>query len=183
MAKKSILIFLFTALGLCANAQQKQQSGERFIDRLYFGGNFGLNFGTGFTMVEASPLVGYKLTEKFSVGVGVTYIYYKQKIDFYNTTYTYETSIYGGNIFARYFFLENIFAHAETGALNLDVPQPFYPYTLHREWVQNLLLGGGYRSMIGESASFVIMILYDVIDDPNSPYQNPIFRVGFGIGM
>jgi hypothetical protein len=177
--KNSIVVLVLLLYAFVAPAQQQDK--PSFGDRIYFGGNFGLNFGSNFTEVELSPLAGYKLTEQFSVGLGVTYIYFKEKIPQYN--FSYETSIYGGNVFARYFFVENLFAHVETGALNLDVPQPFYPYTLHREWVQNLLVGGGYRSQIGENSSFIIMLLYDLIDDPNSPYQNPIFRVGFGIGI
>jgi hypothetical protein len=179
--KKYPLILLLLVAATQHSFSQQQQSKTPFWDKVYFGGNFGLNFGTNFTEVEVSPLMGYKLTDQLSVGIGGTYIYFKEKIPQYN--FSYETSIYGGNVFARYFFVENLFIYVETGALNLDVPQPFYPYTLHREWVQNLPIGGGYRSPIGENSSFMIMILYDIIDDPNSPYQNPIFRVGFGIGI
>ena len=48
-----------------------------FKDRIYFGGNLGLQFGNQ-TYIDISPLIGYKVTEKFSAGFGVTYIYYKQ---------------------------------------------------------------------------------------------------------
>jgi hypothetical protein len=178
--KKHLLIILVLGSFLL-QARGQGQVKEDFWERVYFGGNFGLNFGTNYTFIELSPLAGYRLTEKLSVGLGGTYIYYKEKIPAYN--FTYETSIYGGSVFARYFLLENIFAHVETGALNLDVPGTHYPYALSRQWIQNLLVGGGYRSMIGERSSFMIMLLYDVIDDPNSPYRNPIFRVGFGFGI
>ena len=183
MSKKNrIIVLAFLLFGFSAYAQQQQQSKKDFWEKVYFGGNFGLNFGTNFTVVEVSPLVGYKITEQFSMGVGATYIYYKEKIPQYN--FSYETSIYGGDVFARYFFVENLFAHVESGALNLEVPDySSYPYSLKRRWVPNLLVGGGYRSSIGENSSFLIMILYDVIDDPDSPYQNPIFRVGFGVGI
>jgi hypothetical protein len=182
MKKQAVVIaLLLTVILQNTNAQEQQESKKRFWDRVYFGGNFGLNFGTNFTVIEISPLIGYKLTEKLSVGLGGTYIYYKEKIPAYN--FKYETSIYGGDIFSRYFFTESLFGHVETGALNLDIPSPFYPYPLSREWVQNLLVGGGYRSMIGERSSFMIMLLYDVMEDPNSPYKNPIFRVGFGVGI
>jgi hypothetical protein len=183
--KKYVLIFqvLFVLITLSTSAQEKPKPKPQsdFWERIYFGGNFGLNFGTNFTVVEVSPIIGYKITEELSAGIGITYIYYKEKIPAYN--FTYETSIYGGNIFARYFFVENLFAHVEPGALNLDVPAPFYPYTLSREWVANFFVGGGYRAEIGSNSSLLFMLLYDVIDDPNSPYQNPVIRVGFGIGL
>jgi outer membrane protein assembly factor BamA len=180
MLKKYVLILVaLICLVTYANAQDSEK--QKFWERVYFGGNFGLNFGTDYSVVEVSPLVGYRLTEKLSVGFGVTYIYYSVRNRYTNDKY--ESSIYGGNIFTRYFFLENLFAHVETGALNLDVPAMYYPYNLSRQWSQNLLVGGGYRSQIGERSSFTIMLLYDLIDDPNSPYRNPIFRVGFGFGI
>jgi hypothetical protein len=177
--KRIVVLVCLCFFSYYAGAQQ--ESKPSFGERIYFGGNFGLNFGTNYTVVELSPIVGYKITERLSAGFGITYIYYKQKIPAYN--FTYETSIYGGNVFTRYFFTESLFAHVEGGALNLDVPAIYYPYELAREWVPNLLVGGGYRSMIGQRASFMIMLLYDVIDDPNSPYRNPILRVGFGFGI
>ena len=178
MMKKHFAIILFS-LFACqfANAQEK----PKFWDRIYFGGNLGLSFGSNSTVVDVSPIVGYKITERLSVGFGVTYIYYHVKIPSIN--YSYETSIYGGDVFTRYFFFDNLFGHVEAGALNLDVPSQFFPYTLKREWIPNFLLGAGYRAQMGEHSSFMIMLLYDVIDDPNSPFQNPIFRVGFGFGI
>lgn len=184
MRKNRIIVLALLLLPFIANAQE--QPTKSFWDRIYFGGNLGLGFGTNSTYVDVSPQVGYKITDRFSAGVGVTYIYYKEKFTAYGMTYKYETSIYGGDIFSRYFFTESLFGHVETGALNLDVPEQLthYPYTVTygREWVPNLLVGGGFRSG-GEKVSFMIMLLYDLIDDPNSPYQNPILRIGFGIGM
>jgi uncharacterized protein (UPF0147 family) len=47
-----------------------------------------------------------------------------------------------------------------------------------------LLLGGGYSSSIGRSAGFFISILYDVLQDPNSPYYGqPVIRAGVGFGI
>jgi len=178
---KKYIVVLFTLVGLFSIAHGQTSEKKKFKDRIYFGGNFGLNFGTDYSVVEVAPLAGYKLTEKLSVGLGITYIYYSVRNRYSNEKY--QSSIYGGDIFARYFFLDNLFGHVETGALNLDVPAVYYPYALSRQWVPNFLVGGGYRSQIGEHASFVIMLLYDLIDDTNSPYRNPILRVGFGIGI
>src|SRR5437868_11908620 len=119
MNKINRIFVLMFLLPFIAHAQEQPK--KSFGDRIYFGGNVGLNFGTNFTEVELSPLMGYKITDRFSVGVGGTYIYFKEKIPQYN--FSYETSIYGANIFARYFITESIFLHAETGALNLEVPQ------------------------------------------------------------
>jgi hypothetical protein len=79
-------------------------------NRFFFGGSLGLQFGSA-TYIDVSPLVGYKITPKLHAGVGLTYIYYKVKDSYYN--YAYETSIYGGRVFGRYYILDNLFGHAE----------------------------------------------------------------------
>ena len=43
-----------------------------FKERLYFGGNIGLGFGTT-TYINLSPLVGCKITKQFSAGGGIVY--------------------------------------------------------------------------------------------------------------
>ena len=128
------ILFILLAGCLAFHGQAQQQVKQSFWERVYFGGNLGLGFSSNSTYVDVSPQVGYKINDRLSAGIGVTYIYYKIKYPQYN--FSYETSIYGGDIFSRYFFTESLFGHVETGALNLDVPAPFYPYTLSREWVQ-----------------------------------------------
>ena len=45
----------------------------RLADRIFYGGNLGLQFGT-ITFIDASPLIGYRLTDKLSLGTGISYI-------------------------------------------------------------------------------------------------------------
>src|SRR5262245_12495917 len=111
--KKLQRLFILISFILSCSADLSAQfpDGDSFWDRLYFGGNFGLQFGDQ-TLVDLSPLVGYRLTEKLSVGVGATYIYYHFE-DPYHYYPSYSTHIYGGSIFTRYYFLENIFGQVE----------------------------------------------------------------------
>ncbi len=176
-------IFLILILGSFKSSAQPPQTGETFWDKVYFGGNFGLQFGNQ-TLVDVNPLVGYRLTEKISVGFSATYIYYHIKDSYYNIDYS--TDIYGGSIFSRYYFLENIFAHVEGEVLNLKVPVPNFflnRYVYERQNVFGFYVGGGYRQELGERSSLNIMLLYNLNEDRNSPYQNPIIRVGFGFGI
>ena len=53
------------------------QEFDRFIDRLYFGGNVGAWFGST-TYINVQPLGGCKVTKKFSLGGGFTYNYFSQ---------------------------------------------------------------------------------------------------------
>jgi hypothetical protein len=153
---------------------------EKLSDRMFYGGYFGLQFGT-YTYVEISPLVGYRLTDKLSTGVGAKYIYYSVDDKSYVPAYHYSTNIYGGSVFLRYLIVENFFAHAEFELINLEAYDGYY--AVGRRNVPDLFLGGGYRMPMGSNSSFSIMALWEVIEDRYSPYVSPILRIGFGFGF
>jgi hypothetical protein len=153
-----------------------QKEFSSFKERLYFGGNVGGWFGAT-TYINLSPLIGCKITKQFSLGGGVTYNYYS--VDYNNKKYT--STIYGGNSFARYLVLENVFA--QVGWDRLSVPDFTSPIPNSRAWVDNILLGGGYRQQFSKNGSFVAAIFYNINQTPLSPYQNPIVQIGFNIGL
>jgi len=152
-------------------------------NRLFTGGNLGLQFGT-YTSIDVSPIIGYYFTNKFAAGIGAIYQYNGFK-DNINPANSYNTNIYGANCFLRYYLFKNIFAHAEYEALNLETLyfDQLNRYSTPRFWVQSVLLGGGYRQPIGEHSSVNIMLLYNINETVDSPYSNPIIRMGFDIGL
>ncbi|MES2565393.1 MAG: hypothetical protein V4565_00915 [Bacteroidota bacterium] len=147
-----------------------------FKERLFFGGNVGAWFGST-TYVNLSPLVGYKINKELSVGVGFTYNYYSQT--YLGQRYT--STIYGSNTFARYFILENFFG--QVGWDRLSVSDYTSPIPNSRVWIDNILVGGGYRQPFSERGSFVAAIFYNLNQTPLTPYPNPIIQVGFNIGL
>lgn len=151
---------------------------SHFTDRLFTGGDIGMQFGSQ-TYVQIAPLLGYRATPDFSLGITAKYIYYNINDNYSN--YHYETNTYGGGLFMRYNVMEAVFLHAEYEALSLEVPVS--PYEMNRRIVSGLFLGGGYRQFFGSYSSMNIMILFDVIEDQYSPYQNPILRIGFDFGL
>lgn len=153
-----------------------QKEFSSFKERLFFGGNVGGWFGAT-TYINLSPLIGCKITKRFSLGGGVTYNYYS--IDYNNKKYT--STIYGGNGFARYLVLENVFA--QVGWDRLSVPDFTSPIANSRAWVDNILLGGGYQQQFSKNGSFVAAIFYNINQTPLSPYQNPIIQIGFNVGL
>jgi hypothetical protein len=156
--------------------QPIQRDFNNFKERLFFGGNVGAWFGST-TYVNISPLVGCKITKQFSLGAGFTYNYFSQS--YQGQKYT--STIYGGNGFARYLILENLFA--QVGWDRLSVLDYRSPIPNSRAWVDNILLGGGYRQSFSEKGSFVAAIFYNINQTPLSPYQNPIIQIGFNIGL
>lgn len=174
-----LFFFSFFAKGQMPITERKEnQSSKKFTDNLFFGGNFGLQFGSQ-TYIELAPIIGYKITERFSAGLGLKYIYYKIKDNY--STLNYSTNIYGGGPFARFTLYEGLFLHGEYEILNLEVPDLYY--NLKRENITSVFLGGGYRQMIGDRSSIDFLFLYNINENRNSPYVNPVIRIGFGFGI
>jgi hypothetical protein len=175
----SILLFLFI---LPAKGQYTPENQERkpdFKSRLFFGGGLGLQFGSA-TLIEISPLVGYMVTPKLGIGLSPTYKYYHYN-NYYGPSYDLETNVFGGSIFARYSIFQNIFAHVEYESLFYNTSTPIYPS--YREQFNSFFIGGGYMQNFSQNSGMYIMVLWNLNDTPNSPYINPVIRVGFNVGM
>jgi len=175
-----IILFLVAFSTTISHGQREIYPEEKppLNERMYFGGNFSLQFGT-ITFIDVSPLAGVMLTEKYSAGVGATYQYFNN--GFYQNA---QSNIYGGRLFNRYNLFPKIFAHAEYEALNVEVANPI-PNTneviFTRDWVPGLMVGGGYFSPFGNRGGMNITLLYNLTyDNRRSPYNEPyVIRVGF----
>ena len=154
--------------------KQKQPLGQR----MYFGGSLGLTFGS-YTRIGLYPLAAYKFTPKLSGGVKVLYEYVK---DNYYTP-AYESSNYGGSLFTRYRLFPSLYLHAEYEAVNFEL----YSFNgeRYRDWVPFFYVGGGYSQNLGGNSWLNMQVLFDVIQDPGSPYRvwQPIMSVGVGVGF
>ena len=182
MPKLFLIICLTLVLSICyynAIAQdssmiRKHPPKERFLDKFFVGGNLGFQFGT-VTFVDVSPLVGYKFSDKISAGIGATYQYYHYKDKYYD----FQTNVYGGRVFGRYFFTDYVFGHAEFEYLNLEA----FDFQRKRVDVTSVLAGGGYIQRFGNHSGIYAMILYNFTESVYTPYTNPIIRVGVNIGL
>ena len=45
--------------------------------------------------------------------------------------------------------------------------------------LNNIIIGGGYRQKIGQRSSVTFTVLWNINENINSPYTNPVIRVGF----
>lgn len=147
-----------------------------FSERLFVGGSFGLQFGS-ITLVDVSPMVGYRITDRLAVALGGTYQFYSENFN----SYSYSTHIFGGRAWLRYYVFQNFFAHAEYELLSYE---PYYPvFETDRVNVNSYLIGGGYTQWIGQKAFMSLMVLWNLNETNYSLYRNPIVRVGFGVGL
>ncbi|MEX2592280.1 MAG: hypothetical protein WD426_05865 [Anditalea sp.] len=170
-------VFTFLVLATEAFAQREIYPEEKpsLKDRMYFGGNFSLQFGS-LTFIDVSPLAGVMLTDKLSTGLGATYQYLKFARN--------SSSVYGGRVFGRYNITRNIFAHTEIESLNTAYVIPGATPDqdrLVRDWVNGVFVGGGYFTPFGNRGGANITLLYNLTyDNRRSPYNEPyVIRVGF----
>jgi hypothetical protein len=185
-----VSFFCFLTPEISSAQSENNRDKSRFTDKLVFGGSFGLQFGS-LTLIDLSPVIGYRITEKFETGVGFTYKYYKYKDYWYDNTtgqtYDLKSNITGGSVYARYHILENVFAHAEFEQLRYRYTNYYFSGTgIEKEKlaadISSVLIGGGYRQRISQNSYFYIMGLWNLTEDAMSPYSNPILRMGVILG-
>ncbi len=194
MLKKIAALFvLVLLLKPFSQAQPFGVAQEEEQKRWFVGGNLGLQLGY-VTLVDISPLVGYMVTERYAVGAGASYKYYRVRNFFYDTYlnkyYHLRSHIYGGQVFNRFIISRSFFAHAEYEYLRFrnevyvhDFINERYNKTYDFVNVNSVFIGGGYRQFFGSASAFEIMLLYNLNDTPNSPYQNPLIRMGVVVGF
>jgi len=180
---RKVLLAVVAVINFSAYGQETEKMTLR--DRIYFGGDFSLMFGT-ITFIEVSPIVGYRFTPRFSSGVGATYQYYREKI---SSGTIIKSHIYGGRIFSRYTLLKDLnefipiglhaglLGYCEYEFLNLES----YFSPLHesgRFWLHSFYVGGGLELPIGKRSRMSLLVLFNLNDTGESPYSNPLVRIG-----
>ena len=192
MKRIKLFVHLFIIIISMTIVTENLNAQRSFGSRVFTGGSLGLQFGN-ITLVDVSPMIGYRLTEDIDVGISLTYKYYNYK-DYYiytdpqtnkNQYFDLKTNIFGGGIFGRYHFTENLFAHVEVEYLDFTIDTYNDGLKKGKEsiGITSLFVGGGYKQEIGYNSFFTLMILYNLNETTNSPYTNPIIRAGFGIGL
>jgi hypothetical protein len=203
----TLLLSIFFLLHFCLYSQEsKSQKKQDFWQRVSIGGNLGLQFGS-VTSINISPEIIYRAVDQLYIGVGFSYDYLSAQDYYWDTTTNqfldFKANVYGGRIFARYYlrgfldnFLGNFFGHIEYEYLYYTRPfkqDPYgdiidpYGYTYRHgndvQEINSLFLGVGYEQPFSEKAFMDILVLYNVNETYNSPYSNPIFRLGFGVRL
>ncbi len=145
----------------------------------FYGGGIGLGLGD-VDYFEISPLAGYNINPRASVGLSLLYRYRKDKRFVEDIT----TNDYGATLFGRFFVVPRFYLQAEYEYLNYE----FYRFddtTTNRTNFGSFLAGGGASMRIGGNASFYATVLYNFsYDQADSPYSEPlVLRIGVGIGF
>ncbi len=154
----------------------QQEPRPEWRDRIIPGGNFGASFGN-ITFVQLAPLIGYRLTDRASAGLGFNYIYMRVR----DQWGTYSSSLYGPRSYGRYMLTPNLFAQGEFEYLNVEAYDPLIN-DYARRWFSIPLLGGGFMVPFGQRGGFSFTALYNLNHQPGvPPYGGSPFviRTGF----
>jgi len=149
-----------------------------FRNDLFYGGYINLSFGS-YRVIGVEPMIGYRVNPRFSAGVKARYNYIED--DRYAVKRT--TSTYGGSVFGRYRINPRFYAQAEAAGYNYET---FYlGGGSEREWVPFLLLGGGVMQPLNEQTWLYVELLFDVLQDDKSPYEDwePFLSIGVAVGF
>ncbi len=173
---KALAIVIFCFLGLLDGVAQyvapEVSSKPKWLwhENLFYGGGLGLGFGN-VTAVNANPQVGVRMTKHLGAGVGFDYNFVGR------TGLNIQT--FGPSAFVRAKPLPFLVAQAEY--VHVFASERFNTIEAKYNFPM-FLLGGGYFSGT-ENGGFFMMLMWDLIGDPISPFPDPMFRAGVSIGF
>ncbi len=185
--------FCFAALLLMVNfsvfAQDGNEEGSG-QSKFFAGGNFGLAFGR-FTMINLNPQVGYRFNRFLGAGLGMNLVYtsLKERDPFTRQDHRRVVQgITGLNTFVRFYPAQRFLLQLQPEANYIFGKQIFYQpvketYKLDAEIIPSLLVGGGLVTPT-ERGAMLFTVMYDVLQNTNSPYGNrPIVNVGYNFNF
>lgn len=169
--KKLFILSLFFQISCVLQAQfetditKEELKSKKFKERLTFNMGGGLSLGT-ITNINLQPQVGYRISPRFTYGLGANYQYYKDK----RYPSMEPIQVFGGNTFLRCNINANFYLQTEYQALN-------YAYaSTSRQWNDYLMVGGGYSPGAGIYVAGFYLLKYP---PNNNIYGAPyVLRVG-----
>lgn len=155
------ILFFFLVFCIWSNQAKSQ---------IFTGGNASVSFFNNNFYVDVAPVVGYQI-KNLRLGASPVFAYSK----FSNVDENYS---YGGRLFTQYTIFAGLFAHAEFEALNVETFQSLDTGLNNRVWILGAPVGAGYNQALGERINLQVMVLYNLVQNTNYPYNNPIIRGG-----
>lgn len=191
---KASIIFVFTLSVhfVAAQDNQVQQNASKpaFLEKIFVGGGFGAGFGD-YTYINVSPIIGYRVTSRLSVGMRLMYQY--TTFDYFDfqdqKTKTYNGNDFGIGGFARLTVYGPLYLQAEYEHLSYD--ELNYLGDKYRSSFDSYMAGGGLAQPLGQRAVLFMTAMYNFsYNNFNAsnvyrvPYNSPwVFRVGVTAGF
>src|SRR5687767_9230563 len=190
-SKLLIFIFITSVISIHSKAQDEEEKEKvPFKQKLFTGGTISLAFYSNTFLVGASPVLGYSITNWADLGVVINYNYTVYRDVTYFDDRLKQIN-FGGGPFVKLYPLRFIFAQAQYEYNFLRqkyIPPPNYgPEEKYELEAPSFLIGGGYttgRMGRGGGPHYYLAILFDILNEPGSPYTDaygrtiPIIRGG-----
>lgn len=161
--------FLFSQVAVGASPEN--------ANRWTFGGGIGVGFGSNNAFyLQASPRVGYRLTDDLEGGVVGSVSW--QTSDFYRST------MFGVGPFINYYFARSFYVSANYQHYFINYKDKFYDFKTNTD-EGALYLGGGYMQRIGNNSFMQLGLMYNVLWKENSSIFSSglIPNIGFVVGL
>lgn len=174
---------------LCTCSAFSQGDGEK-QSKFFGGGNFGLSLGR-YTLINLNPQVGYRFNRFLGAGLGLNLVYASEREKDPYTGLDYRKvveGITGLNAFVRFYPVQRFLIQVQPEANYIFGKQTFYQpveqtYKLDASIVPSVLVGGGLSTPTQKGA-VLFTVMYDVLQNPDSPYGNrPIVSVGYNFNF
>ncbi|UZT96399.1 hypothetical protein ODZ84_14325 [Chryseobacterium fluminis] len=146
-------------------------------NRWTFGGGIGIGFGSQSSFyLQASPRVGYRLTEDLEGGV-------VGSISWQTSDYN-RSTMFGVGPFLNYYIARTFYLGANYQHYFINYENKYYDYKLNNE-EDALYLGGGYMQRIGNNSFMQFGVMYNVLwKERTSIFSSGLVpNIGFVVGL
>lgn len=174
---KKFIISVFLLISGSIFSQVAVGTSPENNNRWTFGGGIGVGFGSQSTFyLQASPRVGYKLTDDLEGGVIGSISW--QTSDYYRST------MFGVGPFLNYYIARTFYVGANFQHYFINYKDKFYDYKMNQE-ESALYLGGGYMQRIGNNSYLQLGLMYNVLwKEDSSIFSNGLVpNIGFVVGL
>jgi hypothetical protein len=176
MKTKFPLLFIILSI-CCINIKAQGFDSSKLI----FGGDIGFAISNSSWRVGISPQIGYKLTDKFHTGAGISYIHGESKG---SDIYKYNENSIGLNLFAHYYPWKKIVLRLKPEIMYTWYKEKYVPlfsessemeeYTTNK-FVPAVVVGGGVHLR-----PVMILLNYELVQNKYSSYSDNVFlSIGF----
>ena len=177
-----VILLIFLSV-IPAVAQESDKEVPPLRERMFYGGNIGLAFGT-ITDIEITPLAGIWVLPRLGIAAGPTFRYYKHP-------YFGRTVIFGGRTYVEYMVIQDIdniiplgihsglFFHGEYELLSLETAFFDESFDSKRFLSGTFLIGGGISQYISQRSSLNLSFLWPLNDAGYGIYSSPEIRISF----
>ncbi len=174
---KKFIIPLMLVISGSLFSQVSIGTGSQENNRWTFGGGIGVGFGSNSAFyLQASPRVGYKITDDLEGGVVGSVSW--QTSDYYKST------MFGVGPFVNYYIARSFYVGANLQQYFINYKDKFYDYKVNEQETA-LYLGGGYMQRIGSNSFMQLGLMYNVLWKENSSVFSSglVPNIGFVVGL